>query len=138
MNDQQQTGRAPGLNVGSASIVMVFAVLCLTVFAVLSLLTARSELALAERAAGAVANFYAADTLAVELLDNLTAGTDPAADPSYTSLDDGLVSYTVPIDDNQSLFVLLALDSGPRILEWRVYMSGEWMPENGLNLFMGF
>ena len=137
MNRRNASG-GPGLNVGSASIVMIFAVLCLTVFAVLSLLTARSELALAVRAADSVTDYYAADAHAVAIYDALAAGTDPAAgtDAEIHIPAPGHYSYTVPVDENQGLFVLLAQDGDSlQIRQWYVYMTGEWNPDNSLNLF---
>ena len=49
--------RSVGINVGSASIVMIFAVLCLTVFSTLSFVTANHERKLAEKSALAVQHY---------------------------------------------------------------------------------
>ena len=40
---EQNTRQSSGINIGSASIIMVFSVLCLTVFAVLTFVTANNE-----------------------------------------------------------------------------------------------
>lgn len=53
--------RSVGIHVGSASIVMIFAVLCLTVFSTLSFVTANHERKLAEKSTLAVQQYYAAD-----------------------------------------------------------------------------
>ncbi len=58
-----------GVHVGSATLVMVFAIICLTIFAVLSVITANNGKKLAEKAADSVTNYYAADGEAVALLE---------------------------------------------------------------------
>ena len=132
---------APGIGVGGVSIIMVFAVLCLTIFAVLSLVTARSERALAERHADAVTEYYAADSLAAEVYDALTdAGETPESmlgvsisKPSANSL-----SYTVPISDTRELCVLLLREGETlRILEWREAAAGEWEPDTRIRVWEG-
>ncbi|MBR5228687.1 MAG: hypothetical protein IKV96_02485 [Firmicutes bacterium] len=50
-----------GINIGSASIIMVFVVLCMTIFSVLSLMTAVNEFDTAEKYASSVAAYYEAD-----------------------------------------------------------------------------
>lgn len=89
-------------NVGGATLLMLFAVLCLTVFAVLSLISAKSQSALVQKSADAVTAYYQADTRAAEIYDEVAAGnlssvkiTDLAAVPGYT--------YSVKIDGNQEL-----------------------------------
>jgi hypothetical protein len=132
---------APGIGVGGVSIIMVFAVLCLTIFAVLSLVTARSEQALAERHAGAVTDYYAADSLAAEVYDALSpSGETPesvlgvtVSQPSANSL-----SYTVPIDASRELCVLLLREGEAlRILEWREAAAGEWEPDTRIRVWEG-
>ena len=53
--------RSAGIHVGSASIIMIFAVLCLTVFSTLSYVTANQEYRLAQKSALAMEQYYAAD-----------------------------------------------------------------------------
>ena len=58
--------RSSGLNIGSASIIMVFVVLCMTIFSVLSLMTAVNEMDTAEKYAASAAAYYEADCRAEE------------------------------------------------------------------------
>ena len=62
------------VHTGTPSVLILFAVLCLTVFAVLSLLSARSQASLAGKFADAVSAYYAADTQAVEILTRFAPG----------------------------------------------------------------
>lgn len=50
-----------GANIGSASLILIFIVLCLGTFGLLSLTSAKNDLDLAERNAAAVAGYYQAD-----------------------------------------------------------------------------
>ena len=63
--------------VGGTSLLVVFAVLCLTVFALLSLATVRSDTKLADASQRAVEEYYAADLQAQEILARLRAGETP-------------------------------------------------------------
>jgi hypothetical protein len=134
--------RGFGLNVGSASIVMVFAVLCLTVFAALSLVTASRELALADRTADAVTNYYTADSLAVEVYDALLENPDEPGEirgvEIGTDSGSGTLCYAVPVDENQRLFIRLRREGEAlRILEWILEPTGEWTPDDGLRVWDG-
>ena len=56
---KQETGNRPGI--GSPSLILIFIVMCLVTFGMLSLSTAKSELDLAERNAASVTEYYRAD-----------------------------------------------------------------------------
>ena len=51
---EQNTRQSSGINIGSASIIMVFSVLCLTVFTVLTFVTANNEYKLSVKSADQV------------------------------------------------------------------------------------
>ena len=70
-----------GLNVGSASILMIFAVLCLTVFSALSLVTAISEKNTADHFAESTVRYYAADAEAIEIKEALLTSLFGAGAP---------------------------------------------------------
>ena len=136
---------SPNINVGSTSIVMVFSVLCLTVFAVLSYITARNELDLARRSADSVTAYYAADSAAVDVYNALISGdcvrqgdTITAAGTEIFACEGiygGELCYSVPIDDMQELYVELSgEDSGYRIIAWVVSDTGDWIVDDTLNL----
>lgn len=68
--------RPLGLNIGSASIIMIFAILCLTVFSALSLVTSVSEKKTAQRFADETAAYYEADSEAVKIKNSIQAAID--------------------------------------------------------------
>ena len=131
MSESRRTSRASGINIGSASIIMVFAVLALTVFAVLSFVTAQNERKLAEKAKQSAISYYAADSEAARTLNSFLAdGYLPDFAETY--------SYTVDIDDKQQLCVLLAdTDDGIAVREWLIAPTGTWSPDESLNVFSG-
>lgn len=59
------------LSVGTSSILMIFVVLCLTTFGVLSFVTANSDYKLSRKNADAVTAYYQADSKADELLKTI-------------------------------------------------------------------
>ena len=88
--------------VGGVSLLVVFAVLCLTVFALLALTTVQADKRLADASAQAVADYYAADCQAQEILARLRNGERPDGVFIDDRLSAGIYTarYTVPISDS--------------------------------------
>lgn len=136
-----------GAHIGSASIVMIFAVLCLTIFAVLSFETAAYEQRLAHKAADAAQAYYAADGIAeeryLEICTLLATETDKAE--AYKALlaeqtAEGVrLEYTVPIDGTQELQVELfaAPDGTVQIVRWHAAAAVDWEYEEELQVWDG-
>ena len=74
MNEKQRVGFIP---VGVTSLLVIFAVLCLTVFALLSVSTVRADKALSEKSAAAIDGYYRADYAAEHTLALLRTGNQP-------------------------------------------------------------
>ena len=141
-------GQKPlGLNVGSASIIMVFAVLCLTVFSALSLVTAVSEQSTAQRFARATSEYYDADAEAIEVkasleekLDSGESAESAAADCGavYSASSEGtLFSYAVPMEDgiSQLSVVLLYSEGSMENLTWEKTSTSEWTPDTSIQVW---
>ena len=114
MKKENRRRRGSGMNVGSASLVMVFSVLCLTIFAVMSAVTAYSEWNLAKKSADAATAYYAADSRAAEIFDTVSSSYDgsfkvPQGVNGAVEIVDGQesLSYRVEVNENQELCVLL-------------------------------
>jgi hypothetical protein len=145
MRRETDRRRGFGMNVGSASLVMVFTVLCLTIFAVLSVVTARNEWNLAKKSADAVTAYYAADSRAAEILaavradyDGAFRGPDGAAAAVETIDGRECLSYRVPVDARQELCVLLYAENGAvRVAHWAVEASGTWTPAESVDVWDG-
>lgn len=120
--------------VGGISLLITFAVLCLTVFALLSLSSVRANQRLAEASAQAVEDYYAADCAAQEVLSRLRGGELP----DNVQVDGDLYSYSCPITDTQELQVEVRMEEGRwTVLRWQSARSGDWELEEDLELWDG-
>ena len=116
---------------GGVSLLVVFAVLCLTVFALLSLATAQADVRLAEASARSVKAYYAADCRAQELLARLKNGEFP----EDVYLEGEHYVYEVPISDSQKLAVELSRDF--TVLRWQAISAREWENDETLDIWDG-
>jgi len=135
-----------GIGVGSASIVLIFAVLCLTIFSLITFVVSGNDRALTDAKVRLVTGYYSADTLAERiLLDMLDADTVPDelyGIPIYTgwdeSLDTEVTYFLCPISDIKTLYVSLVIrEDSFDILSWRMYSLDEWTFDNSLNVWAG-
>ena len=127
---------------GGSSLLVVFAVLALTVFALLSLSTVRADVRLGDAAADSVCGYYRADGKAQEILARLRSGECPAEaelhpEDAWTLMD--RYTYTVPISDTQELQVELTMDAEGRytVLRWQSVPTGDWTCDDSLGLWDG-
>ena len=120
---------------GGSSLLVILAVLCLTVFALLGLSTAQAGKRLSDRSAEATAAYYRADAQAEEILARLRRGEIP----QQVEMADGVYSYTCPISDTQQLQVSLRLeeDGACTVLRWQSVSTAQWQPEEDLELWDG-
>lgn len=120
---------------GISSLLTVFAVLCITVFAVLSISTARSDQLLSDRMASAAAEYYAADCAAEEILAKLRQGEVPEG----VSVQNRDYSYTCVISESRELKVKVRIepDGSYRIMQWQMVSSAEWNADDSLQVWDG-
>ncbi len=128
---KQNDKRSAGIHVGSASIIMIFAVLCLTVFSTLSYVTANQEQKLAEKAARAIEQYYAAEwqceAYYEEIYNLLKAGAAVSELPQHLDVEvtakgtAACIAYAIDIDEQQKLQVQLIAENGAlRTEKWAV------------------
>ena len=102
--------------IGASSLLVIFAVLCLTVFALLTLSTAKDEQNLSNVSANAVSAYYKADAEAEFIFAEIRSGNIP---PSVT-VEDDIYSYSCQISSNLYLNVQLRFSEGEwTILSWQ-------------------
>ena len=127
--------------VGGVSLLVVFAVLCLTVFALLSLATGQADARLADASVQAVSDYYAADCAAQAVLAQLRRGEAPPEVEShgYDSWHRGVrYTYACSLSDRQELEVEVVLDGEDyTVLRWQVVAVGEWVFDDSLNVWDG-
>ena len=131
--DEQMRRFSPTV-VGGSSLLVIFAVLCLTVFALLSLSTARADARLSAANAAATTNYYEADRQAEAIFARLRSGDRPEG----VTIRGDEYSYSCPITAQQTLQVTLKLDAeGWTILQWQAVSTGDWEPESGPGVWDG-
>ena len=140
MDKREKGGFSPPA-LGGSSLLVIFAVLALTVFALLSLSTVRADTRLADASAQAVEEYYAADCQAQEILARLRSGELPVEVQSHLedSWHTGVrYTYACPISETQELQVeVIVYPEGYEVLRWQAAPVGEWSPNEGLDLWVG-
>ena len=104
------------IHVGMASLVTIFSVLCLTIFAGLTLLSARSEQDLSEISAEAIRSYYAAEAAVCDRTAALQADLEAGRpiDPTIAVWEEADVRFyrlTEPIDHARRLECILRSDA---------------------------
>lgn len=132
--DNRDKARFSPPALGGVSLLAAFAILCLTVFALLSLSTVQADRRLADASAQAVADYYAADCQAQQILARLRQGEIPQG----VERDGQIYRYVAPISQTQQLSVAVRLEGGEyEILEWRAGAAGQWQADDSLDLWDG-
>ena len=110
--------------IGGSSLLAIFAVLCLVIFALLSLNTALAEKRLSEASAQAAEEWYAADLKAQEIFARLRAGEAvPGVEQTGSEF-----TYEIPVSGHQTLLVSLKKNENCwEILSWQAVAH----PEDG-------
>ena len=126
---------------GAVSIVLVFTVLCLTLFAVITLSQSTADKALADAAARMVISYYEADTLAECVLSQLRYPS--TLDMPQTRIISGVnvtiekigvtitAYFTVPVTEEKELVVHAILKdfNEHEILVWKMSDVDLWQPD---------
>ena len=119
--------------VGGSSLLVIFAVLCLTVFALLSLSSVQAERRLADAAAQSVIDYYRADLQAEEIFARLQNGERLEG----IEENDGLWEFAVPISQRQVLSVALKHEREDwAVLRWQTVTS-EGELDQSLHVWQG-
>ena len=127
--------RIPMPAVGGSSLLVIFAELCLTVFALLALSSVQAGSRLSDRSAQAVLDYYQADSQAEAILARLRRGEIP---PDVEAEGDGVYSYACPISDTQTLLVRVRVEgTSCTVLRWQAASTAQWEAEEDLEVWDG-
>lgn len=119
---------------GGSSLLVIFAVLCLTVFALLGLSTVQADGRLSDASARAVSAYYQADCQAETILARLRQGQIPRG----VSVQGNHYAYTCPISDTQELQVEVRLDGDAwTILRWQAASTVQWDQDDSMTVWDG-
>lgn len=120
--------------VGISSLLVIFAVLCLAVFALLSVSTVQAQNRLADSSREAVTGYYRADCEAEEILASLRDGELPEG----VTQNGDVFTYTCRISDTQVLAVSVKLrENQYTILQWQAVSTADWETEDKLPVWGG-
>lgn len=119
---------------GLSALPVIFTVLCLTVFALLSLSTARADARLGSQTRQAAVDYYRAEVEAHTILAQLRGGEIP---PEVTE-DGGIYTYRCPISDTQALEVRVRLEGEHyTLLQWQTVSTAPWQADEKLPVWDG-
>lgn len=144
-------GNKVGVRIGIATMLTIFIVLCLAIFAALALSTARAEWRLAEQQAQAVRDYYAADLVCAELTDRLRTAHEDGADAdrlaelagregaACTRTEKGwLAEFACEMSETQQLEIELALTAdGVTVRRWETVSTAVWQADETIELWTG-
>ena len=144
------------VSIGASSLILIFIVLCMATFGLLSLSSAQGDLKLARRNADAVKGYYEADNKGQQWLKGvdevLMEEMGKGQDSTQCSLEikdrlgdlydreTGLISTDIPMDRGQSLHIELVLMFGEKRYEvksWYVYNSEEYEIDTSMPVWGG-
>lgn len=118
--------------IGGSSLLVIFAVLCLTVFALLGFSTVQADKRLSDISIQAVSDYYAADCAAEEILAKLKDGQLPEG----VTLTGDVYAYSCPISPAQALQV--EVRSGDwEVLRWQAVSTIQWQENTDMELWDG-
>lgn len=117
---------------GGSMLIVILAVLCLVIFATVSLSSAMANGRLSAAYADGVTEYYAADAEAQNTIAAIRSGQIPK---SVTG-SDGHYSFSVPVGDTRELQVEMTVSGGNyEITKYCVVYTGEWSPSNDMALW---
>lgn len=120
--------------VGLSSLLVIFAVLCLTVFSLLSVSTVNAHRHLAENSRNAVSAYYQADCEAEQILAELRSGRIP----TNVQQENNQYIYSCVISDTQMLTVCVEVtDDDYTILRWQAVSTADWEANDKLPVWDG-
>lgn len=153
MNEKRSGGR---INIGTSSLILIFIILCLTTFGLLSLSSAGSDWKLAQKNAESVKGYYEADSRGVEfvaMVEEALARCSQAADDkeylrlvqeelgSFYQEETGMAQAEIEMLYGQVLHIELEInrkeEAGYRILAWKVSHSVDYDIDKSIPVWTG-
>ena len=134
-----------GISIGSASLVLIFAVLCLAIFSLISLQAALSEKALVEAEMDMVMAYYEADSFALHVLELLISDTgkipeqisDVAISVHEADTIAQKVSFSIEVTEKKELYVEIVLhETHYDILKWKLQDIYNWLPDSDIIVWL--
>ena len=126
---------APLSTVGLSTVMVIVAVLCMTVFTVLTLATVRAQSATSDAGLASVSAWYEADCAAERTLAELRNGSVP---DGVLAEGKDLYLYSCPVSDTQSIEVTARItEENYEILRWQLVYTADWQADDSLEVWTG-
>lgn len=137
-----KNGYRANAGVGASSIMLLIVVVCLTLFSVLTFVTARNDAALTTRFTQSINAYYDADARAQNRLaaldEALRSGAEIAKLSDVSISADGIGSFSIRSTDEHALTVTFLFDKGYcEILSYRYESVGAWNASDDGGLWQG-
>ena len=147
LGKERSSGSMPAIT-GASSLLVIFSVLCLTVFALLSLSTVSANHRITEKNTQALQAYYQAEEEANRTLAQLRDGKVPAgvtvgsAEVFEGMAEQPVFEYSCRISDTQSLMVTVWINSVEengeyKILRWQEVSTFDWENDEHLPVYTG-
>lgn len=119
------------INIGTTSLVLIFAVLALVTFALLSYSSADAQWKLAQKLADRTTAYYEAEAKAAEQLLELDA---------VLASGNETISWKIPVGEKQQLEIRVQMEiskasAGWKLEQWQLTDSGTGLEQQSLELF---
>lgn len=137
------------INVGSSSILLIFLVVCLVSFSVLSIVSANADKRLSDKVLNRTTAYYQACNSAEESLASIDKtlaelyASAPTQDEYYSAAGGRKLTYVYTISDIQTLNIELEVlypdsSDGPfyQVTSWEILTTGTLDYDDTLNLFI--
>lgn len=138
MNSRQYPSR---MGVGASSILLILVIVSLTLFASLSLIQARADVALTRKTSVSTAAYYEADARAQQtlaLIDDALAQGETPETVEGVLLADNIVTFTADASDGHVLRVAADVSSGRcAVVSYRYESAEGWAQESAGTLWQG-
>lgn len=150
------------LGVGISSILLIFVILCLLTFAVLSLVSANTDYKLVQKNSSHTHEIYEAENSANEFINQIDSVLEATYQstassqyleavkgnlstfPEFTFLSDNQLSFAIKVNETQNLQVVLTLNSEIKkgdffyqIDTWKLVNTNTWEPDATLPVYTG-
>jgi len=145
--ERKQYKRSHGVNAGSVSVIMIFTVLCLAVFAILTMVSANAELKLAQKYSDSVTKYYAADETASQFVAEIKNTPSLAVAESiaekngastYYYNDELYITYVVDADERSRITVEMTVtESNKTVTAYYQFNESGFVSGFGFDIWMG-
>ncbi len=140
MKDRNRTRVSVPMS-GASSMLVIFAVLCMTIFAILSLSTVLADSRLADASAAAVEDYYEADGKAEEVLAQLRGGIEPEdleLQVLENNAEEKVYYYHLPVGEKQELLVVVGVSGEDyHIYQWQTVSTVDWQNDESIKVWDG-